>query len=639
MPFDAVGTHALYVPVMNNIFGKYKDEYLDKFAEAGVKRVFLVIGQPILPTVMASEMSELCKNIKIIEDAGYEAGAWINSFGFGAPMSDEEQAVADFTRITDLDGRVWGSAFCPTDERFLTYEAELIRSCARAGAKLIMLDDDLCLNIRPGLGCACDAHMKMLCEAVGRDVSREELADLIYTGGENIYRNAWYRIMGDTLRNFCRRMRAELDAVSSDVRLGFCAGFTSFDLEGADAIELTRILAGNTRPFLRYSSAPYWTYQERFPLQHPSHVVEFARIQREWCRCEEDIELFTENDSYPRPCCRVPASALECFDFMMAADSSADQLKYMFDYISSPSYEEGYFKAHMKNRELTDRVARTMGHLSALGVYVHEDMKRFCTMTMPEKCDDIHQAMWQVSFSSASAFLAANGIPTVFREHCGVTAAFGDGGRTVALDKKAYVIDYTSAQELQKRGVDVGLICSEPSGVPSVEYFVKHDDRISLNGKRTGGYYSATLRDGAEVLSFFDIDGKLVPSSYTYENNDGMRFLVFLFRGDLTDCNGTLCRSRYRQAQIRDFCHSVGEPLAVFCGGHHGLYLIVKQTADGVAAAFVNFSDDRIESPELELSEEYQSAEFFGCNGRIIKNRIVLDGINAHGFGAVLAGR
>ena len=35
MMLDAVGTHALYVPVMNNIFDKHKDEYLRRFAEAG----------------------------------------------------------------------------------------------------------------------------------------------------------------------------------------------------------------------------------------------------------------------------------------------------------------------------------------------------------------------------------------------------------------------------------------------------------------------------------------------------------------------------------------------------------------------------------------------------------------------------
>ncbi len=633
MSFDAKGTHALYVPVMNNIFDKYKGEYLKRFAAAGVKRVFLAIGQPLLPSAIHREMCELEKNLRTLENAGYEAGAWINSFGFGAPMSDEEKRVADFTRITGLDGEVWGSAFCPTDEGFLSYEAGLIKSCALAGAKLIMLDDDLCLNIRPGLGCACDRHMELFCEALGEKIERSELEKLIYTGGKNKYRTAWYKLMGDTLRDFCRRMRAELDRVSKDVRLGFCGGFTSFDLEGADAIELTKILAGDTKPFLRYSSAPYWTYQNRFPWQHHSHIVEFARIQREWCE-GEDMELFTENDSYPRPCCEVPASALECFDFMMAADSSADQLKYMFDYVSSPTYEEGYFEAHLENRELTDAVARAMGHMPAVGVYVHEDMRKFCQMTLPEEFTDIQQVMRQVAFSSSSALLAANGIPTTFRDNGGVTAAFGDAGRTVPLCQKGYILDCTAALELQKRGVDVGILATSPIAPPASEYFAEKDDAVKLSRGEKSGFYSAELCDGAKIQSFFGTDAKGTPSSYTYRNREGMEFLVFLFKGDFIHNCGALCRSRYRQEQIKDFCARVGEPLAAFCGGNCGLYTIVKEQGGRLSVAFVNYSNDKTRSPVFELASEYKSAEFFGCNGRLEGNRVTLEGVGAYEFGA-----
>lgn len=636
MPFDAVGTHALYVPVMNNLFAKYKDEYLKRFAAAGVSRVFLAIGQPILSDLYAAEMEALAKNVRDIESAGYEVGAWINSFGFGAPMTDEEKRLADFTRITGIDGETWGSAFCPTDEGFLAYEGKLIKDCALAGAKLIMLDDDLCLNIRPGLGCACDKHMELFCDAVGEKIDRKELKDLIYTGGKNKYRTAWLGIMGDTLRNFCRRMRAELDSVSKGVRLGFCAGFTSFDLEGVDAIELTKILAGDTKPFMRYSSAPYWPYKNRFPWEHHSHIVEFARIQRRWCE-GEDIELFTENDSYPRPCCDVPASALECFDFMMAADSAADQLKYIFDYYSSPTYEEGYSEAHLENRELIDSVASLMGNMPDVGVYVHEDMKKFEEMTLPDSFTDVQQVMRQVSFSASSALLAANGIPTTFKAHGGITAAFGDAGRTVPLGHKGYILDYTAAAELQKRGVDVGILLSRPIDPPTLEYFVEKDDRISLSRGERRGFYTAELCDGAKIQSRFGGDGGGVPASYRYRNRDGAEFLVFLFKGDFIHNCGALCRSYYRQEQIKDFCSDLGEPLAAFCGGHCGLYTVVKERGGRIAVAFANLSEDKMRSPVFELADKYKKAEFFGCGGRLCGDRVTLDSVGAYEFGAFTA--
>lgn len=113
--------------------------------------------------------------------------------------------------------------------------------------------------------------------------------------------------------------------------------------------------------------------------------------------------------------------------------------------------------------------------------------------------------------------------------------------------------------------------------------------------------------------------------------------MVFLFKGDLIDNCKTICRSYYRQAQIKDFCSAVGEPPVAFCGGHHGLYLIAKESDGRLAVAFANLSDDRIVSPSFELSKKYKNAEFFGCDGKISKNNIILDNINAHEFGAFMA--
>jgi hypothetical protein len=38
-----------------------------------------------------------------------------------------------------------------------------------------MLDDDLCLSVRPGLGCACDNHLSEFSRRMGRSITLEEL--------------------------------------------------------------------------------------------------------------------------------------------------------------------------------------------------------------------------------------------------------------------------------------------------------------------------------------------------------------------------------------------------------------------------------------------------------------------------------
>ncbi|MBQ1965225.1 MAG: hypothetical protein II348_00935, partial [Clostridia bacterium] len=559
---------------------------------------------------------------------------WMNSFGFGSPLPEDEKKITEtFTKITDLNGKTGDSAFCPTSSDFMDFYCDFVKNLVHAGAKAIVLDDDLCLNIRPGLGCVCDEHLRRIGEILGKPVTREELRDKVFAGEANEYRAAWCKVMGDTLKDFCRSVRKAVDSVDPSVRVGFCSGYTSWDEECADPVDLTRILAGNTKPFLRYTAAPYWEYTYRFPWQPEAHIVEFARQQFHWCKDVDDVDLFTEIDSYPRPCGNVPAFALESFDFMTGAAAAPDRLKYLFDYISSPQYERGYFNAHMRNRDLIGEVSELLGPLPAAGIYVHETKNKFEQMTFPAEFTDKKQIMRTVSYSSASALLSANAIPMTYENNGGVTAAFGDSGRTVSLSQKAYIIDIAAAEELMKRGVDVGILSYEPAARNSVEYFYKEDDFIRIEDGASQGFVKATLAPSAQVQSEFFKD---MPASYVYENDQGMKFLVFLFRGDFIGSTYEISSSYYRREQIIDFCNAVGQPLPVSCKRTPKLHIICKETDTHLGVAFCNYGNDLFDAPLFETACTYTEAQTFGCNGQLEEKGFRITEIPPRTFGAFL---
>ena len=86
---------------------------------------------------------------------------------------------------------------------------------------------------------------------VGENLARADMEKCIFTGGTNKYRDAWLDMGHDALLGLAGKIRARVDAVDPAVRVGVCAVMSTWDTDGVNAIELTKTLAGNTRPFLR----------------------------------------------------------------------------------------------------------------------------------------------------------------------------------------------------------------------------------------------------------------------------------------------------------------------------------------------------------------------------------------------------
>ncbi len=601
--------YKLSIPVMNgNCTTENRVKLAALIKKAGAERVFIALERDVLFSSDKKENLKLLKsNIKFFRSRGFETGVWTQAFGFGNKLEGEAAKTAEnFMRLRSVGGIVYGGAdaICPTDRNFMSLYLELIKAIAGCEPDFIMLDDDLCLSVRPGIGCYCENHIKLIEERAGRKVSEKELKNA-FAGAPNPMRNLLMQVMGDTLRDFCKNVRAAADSVNPSVRLGFCAGYTSFDLEGADAKELSLILAGRTEPLLRFTGAPYWASRARmrFDGQTLGGVIECARTQEKYCR-GEIADIFHEADSFPRPRYRVPASYIELFDLALCASGGMGGLKYLADYYSTADYEKGYFEKHFSNAPFRAFIERHFSGKTA-GVKVYYRMRKMKDAVLPSPFES-DVAVMKRFFSPAAEMLATQSVPTTYDDGYGAAIAFGEDALDIEKIPEKMILDVPAAKILAERGTDVGLLSFAEMKAPEFEFFGKEKIPLSVN---EGKYYDCTLKDGAEILSRFD-GGKT--ASYVYRNKT-TRFLVLCADAYSLNLNNAVFRSYERQKQILQFTEADFPYLAY----SPFVYTLCKKDGAKTCSIFLNLSEDSIDKPIISLDREYKTATLFGAKGRL----------------------
>ncbi len=605
-----------------------RHEYLDLFQSVGVGRVWLCGYDDLLfeeaNERYASTLLHLRETILFFRENGLEVGAWVRDLGFGTPMLEANRHFP-WTRIRSVMGTVMDiDAYCPEDPDFRRAYLHFIEEVAKCDPDLIMLDDDLCLSIRPGIGCFCDHHLKKLSEKLGETVTLDGLAGRMFTGGRNPARDAWLDTNAETFTAFCTDVRETVHRIDPDIRVGFCAGYTSWDMEGIDALSLTKVLAGKHRPYLRLTGAPYWCNHltPRFHGQKMNAVIECVREQVAWCQ-GEDVEIMAENDSYPRPAYQVSARLLEELSYATAA-IGIKELKYLCDYESSPTYESMYARMHRRNTAMYHHIAEAFQGLTDCGVRLYRSMRTIRDIELPETCMGEHRIM-RLFFSGAAAMLTQLGIPVCYDGQQNIGAAFGHDATALpihALPKKL-ILDLPAARILQSRGVDVGLCDARPVGVPDLEVFHTRRDsneRISISNACLGisdtkdVFYAARLAAAAVVESVFIVNGHTVPSSYRYRNGE-TEYLVLLFDATAVGQSCSAENSYCRQRQLMDFMGYTFPRIE----GHPELYVLCKESNDGNrrSVLFENIGDDPLFDAKIELDRFTTAVSLWGAEGML----------------------
>ncbi len=615
--------YKISVPIMNNKINEANREaYFAELKRFDAERVFLAAGVYEHSTAAREkQMKRLAENAAFFKSRGLEVGAWFWTFNVGKN--------GGYVRMRAISGEEFSSFACPFDRDFVEFAAGHVGAVAATGVDLIMFDDDFRYGFQGDQpGCLCDLHIAEINRITGEEKTREELFRHITSGGKNKYRDAYLKANGDAFRNFAKRMREAVDSVDPSVRLGACACMTAWDIDGVDARELSYILAGNTRPFVRLIGAPYWAAKRAWGTAL-GDVIELERMESAWTR-DGNIEIMAEGDTYPRPRSLCPASYLECFDIAMRTSGCVDGiLKYGIDYNSNVGYERGYAAYHERNRKLYKEAERIFGNKTSVGVRLYETSAKIADIVMPTPVNDKINIQ-DMFFSKAGRTLAYNAIPTVYEGDgmCGVV--FDENARDLPLSalKNGLIIDIAAAEIFTSRGVDVGIESFGDNLKISTERFVKDGNSIWADGATAN---DIALKNGAEVLSDATVSGRTVPVSYRYENAEGERFLVLNVNTRGTE---NLLKHYARSRQYADAVKWLsGSSLPAYCYGHPALYLQVKRGDDGsLAVGLWNLHADGVYDARVELSGFYSSVEFINCKGFLDGNKVIIDKIGAFEF-------
>ena len=573
-----------------------------------------------------NQLENYKKSFEYFKENGFDCGAWIQTIGLPYALSKEDTEKAKhFTKIIGLmqDNINEGiNQFCVLDRNFVEYCKETVKICIDAGYKMIMLDDDLCISLR-NAGCACEKHLKLFYDNLGYEISNKEIYDNLTKGKPNKIRSAWMKTIGDTLKDFCKELRDFVDSIDPEIRMGFCSGYTSWDEEGADAIELTKILAGNTRPFMRLTGAPYWiVWQDRFCGQNFQSVIEYVREQVAWCKEKgADIELFDENDSYPRPRHTVPAAYMEIYDHALRFSTDTGSFKYMYDYTSAYDYEKGYIRAHNKNKKIRQFISDKKGTEDE-GIIIFDVQRKLEHITLPEDGNYYHFST--EVFRNAQRFITKQAMPVKYIGTDNTVAVFGEVARFFEPEKynKGIILDLPAALILKEKGYDVGLIGSEKD-FPMLEHF-GDKEKVSLTLDK-GKTYKLKVNENAEVLSSFEFDGGVfAPSSYIYENKEGQKYFVYAFDGNSPKTlNSSLYSSYYRRKCLAEAIIKMGGNLPYFINDCTDVYTIANKDENSLSIFIANMGQDILYEPEFTLFDTYSKAEIMGGEASLKDNKLI----------------
>ena len=254
--------------------------YLEYVKKCNINRVFLCgLGEIYDENAPIFTQQEKIKGIiQALRTCDIEVGMWTNTLGHGAALvgANVWENKGRYVMLEGIKGDKPPHAICPADENFLNDFAHGVATIASFRPDIIMFDDDFRFGrYQYYFGCFCPKHLARFYAILGEEVPREQIEAKIYAGGKNKYRDAYRQMISETMLNFAHRMRAAVDSVDSNIRLGLAGAIENWDADGLHLPDLIRAFAGNTKPFFRTHGAPYWSTDIM-------KIIESTRMQNKW---------------------------------------------------------------------------------------------------------------------------------------------------------------------------------------------------------------------------------------------------------------------------------------------------------------------------------------------------------------------
>ncbi len=635
-----------WIPIMPRKFSKTDRERLvSELKRANPEYVMLVYSRILNNPEFEEEVHNLFVECKtFLEENGFRVGVWVApTIGYGAPYYFDNDAP--YTHLHTITGEDIPGAYCTLYDDFAENLCSIFKKIASTGVKEILLEDDYTqtggkVKVER-IACCCEKHMEIFRERLGEDITREELHKKVLLEGPNKYRDLWLEIQGETLIKITEKIEKAVHSVDPDIRIGLSANWTSFAIEGVPHNTLAKIIAGKNRPFVRLTGAPYWGY---FPNPFIT-AIEGARTMSSWY--DNDVELLSEGDTFPRPRHHVSSAKLENFYTILRADKKTEgSLKYMVDYNSSATYEKGYIDRHIRNAETYKEIDKRFTG-ETVGLNVLQVPQMFKTVEFSEDNKLEHYNSTGLLLTVSNWFVSENPIPTTYENKEGATLVFGEAAKYVTEDilKRGVILDATAAKILMSNGIDVGIKNFERVNPPLAEKFLDEDETIIIASPQTHHFYKYTLDENAKVLSelYYDTEGLAIlspkglneeqkyPSCYLYENKDGLRFMVYSFAAESfgaeeIPATTTLFRNYMLPRELAKGIKFLqnGESLPAICFDNPDLYILCKKDGNKLTVGIWNIFQDEAITPEIILDKEYKNLDCYNCDGVLDGDKVKL---------------
>ena len=615
-----------------SLFGKYKgatDELTLFTADTHA---------PIKLELMADRCKQLCERISMARKHGYRAGINILATIGHHDENLDNSVGQDYTRLTDIDGKLCMGSCCPNDERFRDkYIRKAYELLVAAEPDYIWIDDDVRLfgHMPIVCGCFCDNCLKIFAEEYGVTYSRQSLSNAFNIGSEVDklkIRNAWLQHN----RNLVSRLFTFIEHVVHGLNPHMTFGFMTGDrfYEGYDFENWADILSGSNKASVMWRpGGGFYNEDSLKELISKSHD-----IGRQVASLPDHVSIIqSEIENFPYQIMKKSAhvTVLEAASHIAAGCTGA-----AFNVLSMNDEPlEEYVKLVSeikKKRPFLDLLVSQMGRTSPIGLYSGWNKDSFSTYNISES-QWFEGKIWDMAGGHCEELLQI-GMPAAYSaENAMVTALTGDMVMALSdtqirkiLSSGVYM-DAKALDRLNHMGYQefTGFTFERSIDADGIEQLIDHPLNDRFAGRSRDGRMSFWWPGVADAIVPCSNNVQILASMVDYGNKQTAPCCMGIFENTL---GGRVCVAGYfpwtflqslsKSSQIKQVMRWLSkDSLPVYVDSYHKVNIWVRKSESGkYCVPMINACSDTAEYLTLALrtAEERIRVVDMDCNETVI---------------------
>ena len=593
------------------------------------------------------DMRQRCEILKdrMVETRklGYRSGINILATIGHHEEAKTDTLIADYTRMTDIDGNCCQGSFCPNDEDMREYIRQLYEITALANPDYIWIDDDVRLfGHMPLKGtCFCDNCLEIFEKEMGVRYTRDSLKKAFDEGcieSKLKVRKTWLQHNRNTIAKLLKLIEKTIHGINSKIQIGFMTGERPY--EGYDFDSWAKVLAGDQNvPVLWRPGGGFYCDNVLNEMTQKVHEV-----GRQVSLLDNDVMCIqSEIENFPYHTLRKSAKAtvLEAACHIAAGCTGAAFNVLSIEDEPLDEYENLLAKIH-KSRPFLDLLVSKLGRHDSVGLYTAWNKDSFTTK-------DIKKDSWLLSDGFMLNLGCANeifelGLPVAYsQEQARATVmagdsvfALSDGEIMKALSTEIYM-DAEALENLNGLGYGqyTGFEISGSIDDDAIEEFTNHPLNSGIAGRwrnprqsfasllgwpRTAYTLDKTHENSQSIAKLVNYAGQELAFCCmgVFENELGGRVCVSGF------CSWQMLQSSSKAKQIKSVMRWLSKDcIDVYVDSLHKIVLWTTVDINSLASiAIANLSLDDAESVILKVKTDRQSIEIYdmSCKKQIIES-------------------